>query len=263
MIKKLAMLLVILGAIGANPTTTLGANPTTTLTVNVTPSTTIALAQKVTDPLASTAVSDRQITVSAIPLGQTVFGTILWETSSNPGATGTLDTIKVGNQTATVLGHFANARFQGDGLGITVWWLPNVQGSPTTIDYVSSTGGFWYDSSEVSVFSGIPANATVDAINGAGYSPTGCCSTPNDLLASPNITPSASGDFLYGTGVMYDGGGPTFNLGSGWIGVNVLNGTFNFRDEWQVDNLTSPIAATFQSKFSTGAAAYAAIVAIK
>jgi hypothetical protein len=111
---------------------------------------------------------------------------------------GSLDVIKVGSQTGTVIRRYQDARYQGDGLGITVWWLQDVQGSPTTIDYISNSGGYWYDGSVVSVFAGIPATATVDAVNGAGFG--SCCGSTPGVLTSPSITPSAPGDLLYGVG---------------------------------------------------------------
>jgi hypothetical protein len=62
-----------------------------------------------------------------------VFGVILSENNGQPGSNGSLDVIKVGSQTGTVIRRYQDARYQGDGLGITVWWLQDVQGSPTTI----------------------------------------------------------------------------------------------------------------------------------
>ena len=230
----------------------------------------VTLVQSVSDPLASSGQTDRQITLAAIQPGQAVFGTVLWENcfqpSSQPGCqstSGHLDTIKVGNQTAVVIGRYQNARYAGDDLGITVWWLPNVQGSPTTVDYISSSGGFWYDSTVISVFAGLSSNPTVDVAAGATYSGTNvvCCS--NNLLVSPSITPASSGEFLYGAGVLYSGQTPVpLDFGPGWNHSNTLNGEFSYRDEWQVYNSTSPVAATFHLTNTTDAS-YAAIVAIK
>jgi hypothetical protein len=54
---------------------------------------------------------------------------------------------------------------------------------------------------------------------------------------------------------------PTVNVGAGWNGSNASFGCFSKADEWQADNSTSPIAATFPT--SSGGVSYAAIVAIK
>jgi hypothetical protein len=116
------------------------ASPNVTLSVTVVPTgsstgapSSVALTQSVPDGLASIAQTDRQLSVSAIPDGQTVFGVILSENNGQPGSNGSLDVIKVGSQTGTVIRRYQDARYQGDGLGITVWWLQDVQGSPTTI----------------------------------------------------------------------------------------------------------------------------------
>jgi hypothetical protein len=233
----------------------------TSLSIKVTaagPPPSVALTQSIPDSLSSTAQTNRQLTFSPIPNGQTVFGTILWENNGQLGSNGSLDTIKVGNQTAIALGHYQNARYQGDGLGITVWWLPNVQGSPTTIDYISTSGGIWYDGSVASVFSGIPSTATVDAINGTGFA--ACCS--GGVMTSPTVTPTASGDLLYGVGVLYDCGPPTFYVGAGWNASNYVSNCFSKRDEWQVDAATAPIGATFSTSASASVG-YAATVAVK
>ena len=242
----------------------------------------VALAQNQWDTTAIVAVSDLQFSFSPIPSGQAVFGALLWE-GCNAGngicATyGYLDHINVGNQQAIILGTVQDPRCQSSsacgafvsgigngGLAITLWWLPNVQGNPTTVDYVSNSGGqFLYDGTVISIFSGIPANATVDAANGISYAPTGawngpCCS--DGSLTSLLVTPSQPGDFLYGVGSFYGCGPPNVSAGPGWNGSNFSTNYFGKVDEWQVYNSTSPIAATFST--SCGGVTWAATLAIK
>ena len=218
----------------------------------------VSVAQKLGDPNGSVAETDIQFTFAPMQPGQTVIGSVLWEDhSGNPGATGSLDTIKVGTQTATVLGRFADARFPGDSLGITVWWLPNVQGNPTTVDYISTSGGFWYDGTVISVFNGIPSGATVDAIKGMGYPSSG-----GGVLQSPSLTPATAGEFLYGVGTLYDCGPPTLSVDTGWTALNNTSFCFSTADEWQIDPNTSAITSSFKTN-SSGAVAYAALAAIK
>jgi hypothetical protein len=217
-----------------------------------------------------------------IPSGSTVFGAINWETCfvgntfcTNPGG---LDHVTVGSQTAIILGTVEDPRCQSSsdcgafdsGLGTggfvtTLWWLPNVQGNPTSISYVASTNGQFYDGGSVaSVFSGISSGATVDAAVGSGYSSSGawngdCCGN-GYLQTVSNITPSQSGDFIYGVGVQY---GSTPGVpGPGWNASNTTGtGFYGKADEWQVYNSTSPITAQFPA--SAGPVSWTATVAIK
>jgi hypothetical protein len=111
------------------------------------------------------------------------------------------------------------------------------------------------------VFSGISANATLDAINGGGFASGGplgvCCGNGN--LTSPSVTPSVANDFLYGVGAEY-GCNPN-QYGPGWQSGHVVSNYFGKIDEWQVDPSTSPIGAIFPN--ASCAVTYAATVAIK
>jgi hypothetical protein len=144
-----------------------------------------------------------------------------------------------------------------------VWWLNNVQGNPTTIDFVPTSGGqFWYGGSVTSVFTGIPSGATIDTFNGAGYSSTGqngsCCS--NGFLQSPPVTPSQAGEFLWGAGVQY-GNAPS-GFGPGWIGSNLNTvAYFGKADEFISQyNSTTPTAAPFPA--GSGPVSWATTIAI-
>jgi hypothetical protein len=144
-----------------------------------------------------------------------------------------------------------------------VAWVNNVQGNPTTIDMISTSGGIWYDGAIVSIFSGIPSSATVDGVNGGAFASGGpmgaCCG--DGILTSPSVTPTQSGDFLYGVAVSYGCGPP--DAGSGWTGSNFSTNYFGKTDEWQVYNSTSPIGATFPTSCGGGTSSYAATVAVK
>jgi hypothetical protein len=227
----------------------------------------VVLTQTVSDGTASTGIQDQQLSISPIPNGQAIFGGVIGESCYNPPAQpgctggGDFDHVMVGNQRAITIGHYQDARYVGDGLGITLWWLPNVQGNPTTIDIVANGGGMWYDGAWASVFSGISPTATLDAINGGGFASGGplgaCCGNGN--LTSPSVTPSATGDFLYGVGAEY-GCNPN-QYGPGWQSGHVVSNYFGKIDEWQVDPSTSPIGAVFPN--ASCGVAYAATVAIK
>ena len=250
-----------------------------------TPPLQVALAQNFSDTTAIVAESDYQVTLSAIPSGQSVFGALLWEgcNAGNGVCTtgGGLDHITVGGQTATILGTIQDPRCQSSsacgafvsgtgngGFGVTLWWLPNVQGTPTTIDYVAGSGGqFSYEGTVISVFSGLPSNAALDAANGIGYGPSGsawngpCCGDGN--LTSLPVTPTQAGDFLYGVGVMYGCGPPNLGAGSGWNISNSSTNYFGKVDEWRIDNSTGSIAATFPTTCGANGVSWAGTVAIK
>jgi hypothetical protein len=246
----------------------------------------VALLQSVSDTLASTGGSNFSLTTSAIPNGNAAFGAILWETCNNPsgqpGCTssgGQLDHITIGSKTATILGTINDPRCQSSsacgglvsgmgsgGLALTLFWLPNIQGNPTSVNFVATSGGnLWYDGSEVSIFSGIPANATIDGVNGLAYGGSGswngsCCS--GGILTSLPVSPTQSGDFLYGAAAMYGCGPPNLGAGSGWNISNSSTNYFGKVDEWQIDNTTGAIGATFNTTCGTGTSAYAATIAV-
>jgi hypothetical protein len=225
----------------------------------------VSLTQTVSDALSSSGIQDHQLSIGSIPNGQAIFGAVLGEScfdpASQPGCTagGDFDHVMVGNQRAITIGHFQDARYVGDGLGITLWWLPNVQGNPTTIDIVANGGGFWYDGAWASVFSGISPTATLDAINGGGFASGGPLGAVSGNLTSPSVTPSSANDFLYGVGAEY-GCNPN-QYGPGWQSGHVVSNYFGKIDEWQVDASTSPIGAIFPN--ASCGVAYAATVAIK
>jgi hypothetical protein len=176
---------------------------------------------------------------------------------------GNLDHINVGNQRATLIRRVQDARYSGDGLGLWVWWLNNVQGNPTTIDFVPTAGGqFWYGGAVVSVFTGIPSTATIDTSSGIGYAnggPNGNCCT-DGFLESPPITPAQAGDFLYGAGAQY--GNTPSGFGPGWSGSNLDTGAFFGKaDEYIPYSSTAPIAATFPA--GSGPVSWATAVGVK
>jgi hypothetical protein len=208
-----------------------------------------------------------RLSTSPIPTGATVFGWVITEGCfvGDPFCTvvsGDLDLINVGNQQATLIRRVQDARYNGDGLGLWVWWLNNVQGNPTTIDFVPTAGGqFWYGGSVTSVFTGIPSTATIDTSSGAGYASTGsngnCCA--DGFLESPPITPQA-GDFLYGAGAQY--GSTPSGFGPSWSGSNLdTNAFFGKADEYIPYSSTSPIAATFPA--GSGPVSWATAVGVK
>jgi hypothetical protein len=232
----------------------------------------ITLIQSVADDNESTGVQNEAIGVSAIPNGSTVFITVLSEAcfnpASQPGCTGggSLDHVTVGNQTATLAGEIGDPRngsgtyqlvvppsSKGGDFGTSYFWLNNVQGNPTTINLVANGGGMWFDGAIVSIFSGIPSTATLDGIVGEGVA--SCCG--DGSLTSPPLTPSVSGDFLYGSAAQY-GPSPS-GFGAGWNGSNLDHSFFGKADEWQVYNSTYPIGATFPA---SGATSFAATIAI-
>jgi hypothetical protein len=178
-------------------------------------------------------------------------------------ALGDFDHVNVGSQTATTIAVCKDARYVGDGLSMVIWWLKNVQGNPTTISFVPTSGGqYWYGGSATSVFTGIPSTATLDTFNCAGYNSTGpnvaCCL--NGYLQSFPITPASSGEFLWGAGVQY-GNAPS-GFGPGWSGSNLDTAYFGKADEYiQQYNSTAPIVAPFAA--GTGPVSWAATVAIK
>jgi hypothetical protein len=224
------------------------------------------------DLTGSTGVQNYVLSLPTIPNGATIFGAFFSESCFNPpsqpGCTGSgdFDHVDVGGQTAPVIARYANARYVGDGLGMTVWWMPNVQGNPT-VTLVTNGGGMWYDGSLGSIFTGVPPTATVDAVSGGpnfyGYASGGplgaCCSDGN--LTSPSVTPSVSGDLLYGVGTTY--GCYSTQYGTGWSAGSVSTNYFGKIDEWQIDNSTSPIGAVFPGSCGAGTSAYVGTVAIK
>jgi hypothetical protein len=255
---------------------------TASMAVQISPQSAIALQQSVPDATNGWTFG-QGVGTNAIPNGAAVFGAVLWETCfsgnsfcTNPGA---LDHITVGSQTAIILGTVEDPRCASSsdcgafdsglgtgGFATTLWWLPNVQGSPTAINYVASTNGqFYYGGSVASAFTGISSGATVDVAVGTGYAPSGawygpCCS--NGYLQSvSSITPSQSGEFLYSVGVQY---GSTPGVpGPGWNASNTTGtGFYGKADEYILNyNSTSPITAQFPA--GSGSVSWTATVAIK
>lgn len=248
----------------------------TNLSVNIVQPSAVARVDGAWDGTASTGTTDAQLQINPVPNGATVFVALLYEScynpSSQPGcvtAGGNLDQIKVGGNVAynsdgsvPWIGHWQDARYVGDGLGLTTAWVKNVTGNPTTVDIISTSGGLWYDGAIVSVFTGVPGSATVDGVNGGAFNSGGpmgaCCGDGN--LTSPPVTPTGSGDFLYGVGVCY-GTGPS-GAGAGWTLSNLSSNYFGKADEWQVYNSTSAVGATFPASCA-GTGAYVATVAVK
>ena len=243
----------------------------------------VALDQSIGDGSVGFFVDDQQVSTNPIPSGGAIIGVLLHEScfSGNQYCTspGDLDHITIGNQTAIILGSINDPRCQSSsdcggfalgsngsgGLTLTVWWLPNVQGNPTIIDFVPSSGGqMWYGGMVASVFSGVPANASIDAVAGLGYAPTGawngdCCA--DGYLRSGPVTPSQSGDLLYGAGSQY-GTGPTAPGPGGWIASNVGPiGYFGKADEYLVYNSTAPVSAPLPA--SSGSVSWVMTVAVK
>jgi hypothetical protein len=142
--------------------------------------------------------------------------------------------------------------------------MNNVQGNPTTIDFVPTTNGqFWYGGSVTSIFTGFPSSATIDTSSGAGYASGGpignCCG--DGYLRSPTITPLA-GDFLYGAGAQY-GNAPS-GWGPGWSGANLdtaAGAYFGKADEYIQNSTTTPIGAAFPA--GSGPVSWATTVGVK
>lgn len=249
----------------------------TNLSVNIVQPSAVARSDGTWDGTASTGTSDAQLVLnSPVPNGGAVFIALLYESCYNPAsqpgcvtAGGNLDQITVGNNVAynsngsvPWLGHWQDARYVGDGLGLTSAWVRNVTGNPTTVHIISTSGGLWYDGAIVTVFTGIPSSTALDGVNGGAFASGGplgsCCGDGN--LTSPSVTPTGSGDFLYGVGVCY-GTGPS-GAGAGWTLSNLSTNYFGKADEWQVYNATGAVGATFPASCS-GTSAYVATVAVK
>lgn len=268
------------------------------LSVQIVQPSAVARSDGTWDGTASTGTTDATLTLNnPVPNGATVFVALLYEScfnpSSQPGcvtAGGNLDQIKVGNNIAydsthPWLGHWQDARYSGDGLGLTVAWVKNVSGNPTTVDIISTSGGLWYDGAVVSVFTGIPGTATVDGptcapnpssgtpcgANGGAFATGGplgtCCASGvlgNTSGVNTSVTPTQSGDFLYGVGVAYGCGPPNLSAdtNAGWSGSNASTNYFGKVDEWRIYNSTSAISATFPSSCGD-TSEYVATVAVK
>jgi hypothetical protein len=223
----------------------------------------VALSQKTIDWYGAKGTADYGIGFNTpLNAGDTVCGAALWE----PPGGEVIDHVQIGNQSVDVTNQrYANARYVGDGLGMTTWCLLHAQGGETSVHYIM-TGAINIGPSAVSVFSGLGPSATIDGpIAGAAYAPGGptgsCCA--NGLLQSPPVTPSALGDLLYGAMNSYGNSNLTF--GDGWNGSNSNPGGVGImfmRDEWMIDNGTAPIPSTFKNGDS-GTTTYATIIAIR
>jgi hypothetical protein len=121
----------------------------------------------------------------------------------------------------------------------------------------------WYDGSIGGIYTGLPPTATLDTSNCESFASGGpngaCCSDGN--LTSPPVTPTQSGDFLYGVGTTY--GCYTTQYGAGWNAGSYSTNYFGKIDEWRVYNSTSPIGAIIPGSCGAGTSAYVATVAIK
>ncbi len=149
--------------------------------------------------------------------------------------------------------------------------LLNVQKRESTITVSSSAAGnFINESISFAEISGLPSTASIDDHTSQFMHLPAAPAT----LTSGNITPSASGDFLYGIGFIYDFGETAFTADQGWSLINncstqveapCVNDEFDPMHEYQIYNSVNPVAASFVPPAGYGGnnEAWAGIIAVK
>jgi hypothetical protein len=198
--------------------------------------------------------------------GDSVFGGALFEWNKGNGTTGgNLDTVMVGSERATI----DDTNGWCCGPALVTFHLLNVQKPESTITLSSSSGGnFIQETAAFAEVSGLPRSASIDAHTSQFmHLPAG------GPLTSGTITPSVSGDFLYGVGFNYDFGETPLNAGPGWSVINncataptqCTNAAFDPGHEYQVYNSTAPVAAVFSLPDGYGGSneSWAGIIAVK
>ena len=144
------------------------------------------------------AIAPRQSLSTPVQPGDAIMGSLQWE--APPGCSGgSLDTITLGSQQATILQTINPSNFGQDFCcaSVTYFILFNASGTRSSLT-VSSSNGRPFSPIGIGVMaevSRLPSTAMVDAYNGNF---TNSATTGNDALTSGAITPSAAGDFLYG-----------------------------------------------------------------
>jgi len=206
--------------------------------------------------------TDYTWTIPAVGVGNTLVGMVRSETNSSLPAS--LDRITLGSQNVFLLQRAENGRFVGDTLGVQLWWMPNVQGSPTTVHFITDQSqAFYLEDAVMAEFVGVPSTAAIDASAATAFANNTTSGIPNGILSSPTITPANSGDLLYGPAMLYDGSPSPWSAGSGWTqATNLVPGTFSLLDEWRVYHSTAPIAATVNAQTAQTWDAFLGVIAI-
>lgn len=201
----------------------------------------------------------------AVPAGAVVLGVIKTEHGFSCSNGGAFDTIKLGSQQAQMLTEINPANFGFDNCCASQdpFILFNATGGQTNLVVTNSGGANFDGMGVVAVVTGLAGSASLDGpISGNYYNNN--ASTGSDSVTSGTVTPSQTGDFLYGFLMSQYGDLTVMSHGTGWAqGPNNENIGGSTKhpviDEYIINyNSTNPVAATFG--LTNGAGEYVPII---
>lgn len=259
--------LLLVAAAALVPGSARSATATANLSVNIIPVSPIQVVQGASAGTDGGCYSSLTFNFSpAVPAGAVIVGVIKTEHGFSCSApNGAFDTIKLGSQSATMLPEINPSNYGFDNCcpSDDPFILFNATGGQTSLVVTNSGGANFDGMGMVAVITGLASTASLDGANAVGGAMNGNyydnnASTGTDSISSGTITPSHTGDFLYGFNNATYADLSAMSHGTGWTqgpnNENIGGSTKHpAQDEYIINyNSTSPVAATFGTTNATG-----------